>query len=57
MKISYFKKSLFALSLTPAIFATVISCSNAAITTQEIKVAQFNASLATDNDDQESLQR
>ena len=57
MKISYFKKSLFALSLTPAIFATVISCSNDATTTQEIKVAQFNASLATDNDNQESLQR
>ena len=57
MKISYFKKSLFALSLTPTIFATVISCSNTSTTTQEIKVAQFNASLATDNDDQESLER
>ena len=63
MKFNYLKKSLFGLVLVPAVLATIVSCSNNSGVSSEIadvdqiKVATFNASLATDNDDQESLER
>ena len=62
MKINYLKKSLFGLALIPVVLTTIVSCSNNNVSTEttnvdQIKVATFNASLATDNDDQESLQR
>ena len=56
MKFSYLKKSLLALAPVPAIFATVISCSTTA-NVDQVKVATFNASLAVDNDKNESYAR